>query len=65
MTYRTASLACLGLAVFGLAGWIAARFMGPILGISYEGFLLFTNTSLWFAIAISLFKMAFEAKKDR
>jgi uncharacterized metal-binding protein len=57
-SYGIAGQVFLLLALLGWIGWLATRFSGPILKVSYEGFYLFTTTCLMFAIAISLIKLA-------
>jgi hypothetical protein len=52
------------LALLGLVGWMATRFVGPILKISYEGFHAFTTTCLLFAIAFSLVRLTLSDKSS-
>jgi hypothetical protein len=61
---RAAVLVFLALSVIGLIGWILVRFTRPILGVSHEGFLLLTLISLAFVIALSLFELAFQPRKQ-
>jgi hypothetical protein len=63
-SYGIASQVFLLLALLGWIGWLATRFSGPVLKISYEGFYLFTTTCLFFTIAISLIKLALAEKKN-
>ncbi len=62
MVYKIATQAFLGLALLGALGWIYARFNGPLMRVSHDGFHLLTTTALMFAIAITLFEIAFGAK---
>lgn len=51
-------------ALLGWIGWLITRFTGPVSGISFEGFYVFTTSCLFFAIAISLVKLAFSEKRE-
>jgi len=64
MIYRYGSQFFLGLATLAFLGWLYTRFLGPIFGVSYEGFWMLTSLSLTFVIAVSLVQLAFEKKKD-
>jgi hypothetical protein len=57
--YGIAGQVSIVLAFLGFLGWVGTRFIGPISGVSYEGFHVFTTTCLFFAIALSLIKLAF------
>ena len=61
--YAIASQFFLVLALLGWIGWMFTRFRGLVFGVSYEGMHVFVITSLIFAIAISLVKLAFFEKK--
>ncbi len=62
--YAIASQLFLGLALLGFLGWIYGRFQGTaVIGVSYEGFLLLTNTALMFVIAIALVGLVMAHKK--
>ena len=62
--YRIAAQIFLLLALLGWIGWIIARFSGPVFAVSYDGFDGFTTICLFFAIAISLVKLAFTEKRE-
>jgi hypothetical protein len=64
-SYGIAGQVFLLLALLGWIGWLATRFSGPVFGVSYEGFYLFTAACLFFAIAISLVKLAFAGRGDK
>ena len=63
-SYGIASQVFLMLALLGWIGWLATRFSGPVFKVSYEGFYLFATSCLFFAIAISLVKLALSERKD-
>jgi hypothetical protein len=63
--FRNAVLAFLALAVIGFIGWVGVRFTRSILGVSYEGFLLLTVIALAFAVALSLFELAFNKGRSK
>jgi hypothetical protein len=55
--------ALLVLSLLGFLSWVAVRLTKPIFGISQDGFFLLTLMFLIFAIALSLYELAFIAKK--
>jgi hypothetical protein len=59
MVYRYGSQVFLALSLLAFLAWIFTRFRGPLMGVSYEGFLLLATTSLMFVIAICLVQLAF------
>lgn len=62
--YGIAGQVFLLFALLGWIGWLITRFSGSVAGISYEGFYVFTTSCLFFAIAISLVKLAFTEKRE-
>jgi hypothetical protein len=63
--YRIAIQVSLGIALLGLIGWIASKFMGSLLTIGPDGYHLWTNTCLGFAIAFCLAQLALEGKPQK
>lgn len=63
-SYRVVNLLFLILSLLGFVGWIFARFVRPVFGVSYMGFHDFTMVSLFVVIAISLTELAFSQKKN-
>ncbi len=64
-SYGIAGQVFLVLALLGWIGWLATRFTGPVMKVSYEGFYLFTTTCLLFAIALSLIKLALADRREK
>jgi hypothetical protein len=62
--YGIISQVFLLLALLGWLGWIVTRFAGPVMKVSHEGFHVLFTSCLFFAIAISLVKLAFAGKED-
>ena len=62
--YRIAIQVSLVSSLLGLVGWIITKFWRPLLTIGQDGFHLWTNTSLAFAIAFCLAQIALESKKE-
>lgn len=63
-SYRVVNLVFLIFSLLGFGGWIYARFMGPVFGVSYLGYHDFAMVSLFLVIAISLTELAFSQKKS-
>jgi len=63
--YRIAVQVSLAISLLGLLGWIISKFMGPLMKIGPDGFHLWTNTCLGFAIAFCLAQIALEGKAQK
>ena len=63
--YRIAIQVSLVISLLGLIGWILSKFIGPLVGIGPDGFHLWTNTCLGFAIAFCLAQLALESKAQK
>ena len=62
--YRSAIQVSLVVSLLGLIGWIISKFRGALLTIGPDGFHMWTNTCLAFAIAFCLAHIALEGKKQ-
>ena len=62
--YRIAIQISLALSLLGLIGWVISKFRHSLLTIGPDGFHLWTNTCLGFAIAFCLAYIALESKKQ-
>jgi hypothetical protein len=63
--YRIAIQISLASSLLGLVGWIISKFWHRVLTIGPDGFHLWTNTSLGFAIALCLAHIALESKGEK
>ncbi len=63
--YRIATQVSLVISLLGLLGWIISKFRGSLLTIGPDGFHLWTNTTLLFAIAFCLAQIALEGKAQK
>ncbi len=63
--YRIAILISLGVSLLGLLGWIISKFRGSLLTVGPDGYHLWTNTTLAFAIAFCLAQIALEKKGEK
>jgi hypothetical protein len=63
--YRIAVQVSLVVSLLGLIGWIISKFRGSLLTIGPDGFHLWTNTCLGFAIAFCLAQIALGSKAEK